>query len=175
MATRIQKNQEKKVISNEEYVIAYNDTQNKKIMRAASKSFRGLSPETKKSCCMNALWLTLIHHRDGFGQKFTTNLYKFVVWECSKELTKHNRIISRECQMLDEDVGLSVSYDDVPVYMQDCIQQLSPKLATVIKQKFFDNMTLAEIGRANGYSKQMANVNLNKGLEKLRLIMKNCV
>jgi RNA polymerase sigma factor (sigma-70 family) len=61
---------------------------NRGIIKAVLKRYSfQLESDDLESIGMYALWKCLRYHVDGY-QKFTTNLYRFVHWECQRELGK---------------------------------------------------------------------------------------
>lgn len=81
----------KRVITNDEFNIAYKNEDNIKIINSFSKKFKNLTFEEITTCGMLAVWKTLQDHDTTKG-KFTNSLYRFMYWECLKQLeeNKHN-------------------------------------------------------------------------------------
>ena len=81
-----------KKISDKEFEEAYKNTDNRNMIRMVCASFSNtLSSDILESCGMLALWKCLRSHDEKYGQKFTSSLYRFVRWECIRELVSHNR------------------------------------------------------------------------------------
>ena len=54
----------------------------------------------------------------------------------------------------------------------DILTGLDPELKEVINQRFYHNMTMVEIGHANGYSRETARRRLKKAIKTCK---KNCI
>ena len=81
-----------KKISDREFEEAYKNPDNRNMIRMVCSSFSNtLSPDILESCGMLALWKCLRSHDEKYGQNFTSSLYRFVRWECIRELVSHNR------------------------------------------------------------------------------------
>jgi len=152
-------------ITDEEFEKALNNKDNIRIIKSVTKKYSGrLSKEIQKSCGLHGLWRCIKNHDDSYGRKFTTSLFMHVEWECKRELSAQKR---KPLVFLGE-------YDDKiespPLNMEaseilDCLTENQKK---IMHQRFFENMTLQEIGENHGYSKEAARQNVNKIIEKLR-------
>lgn len=154
-----------KQVTNEEFEKAYNNQDNKNIIKAATKKYSNrLSQDAQKTCGMHGLWRCIQNHDDKYGRKFTTSLFIHVDWECKRELGLLKR---RPLSFLGE-------YDDdvpSPPASGNCMEildALPEKQKEIMYQRFYENRTLEEIGKKQGYSKEAARQNINKILSKLR-------
>lgn len=79
---------EKKSVSNECYQEAYNNKDNQNIIKSVYKRYsKDLDYETLKSCGLHALWRALqFHNGASYTTAFTSSLWKFTNWECSKKI-----------------------------------------------------------------------------------------
>lgn len=105
-------------------------------------------------------------------QKFSTSLWRFITWECKREISRKNKKRVKTTS-LDNMRGFNIpnkeKSDDVQ-YIKDCISLLPANYQSLIKNYFFDKMTMAEIGNIYGYSKETARTKLKKAFNKLREI-----
>ena len=156
---------ETRTIGDEEFDLAWNDINNVKILnKVCSKYSRIIPKDELDRCKLIALWEALKAYDPEKGQKFTSFLYKRADWECKKQLyaiNKHSKSVEyQEYYGLCNDVELAE--------IKDLLQKLHPRLRTVIKQRFFDNLTMEEIGKKNNYSRETARRYIISALEKLR-------
>jgi RNA polymerase sigma factor (sigma-70 family) len=187
---------ERRVVTNDELVAAEKDSDNRDLLAAESLKYKGLLDEDQReSAARWALYRCLEYHRDDLGNKFTTSLYKFAHWELRRELRKERRrsgfgLVSRlDGDITDlpevltppdvirdqdggcrEDPGERESRERLE-HVHECIALFLPRdVQTVIRSHFFDQRTVEEIGRLNGYSKETARQKLEFGLRRLREI-----
>lgn len=75
-------------INSQEFTEAYRDKNNLNIIKYVTKKFGSqLDYDTLIDCGMIGLWNCMFYH-DETKSKFTTNLYRFVMWECRRALKK---------------------------------------------------------------------------------------
>jgi len=133
------------------------------------------------TCGLFGLWRALQYHQDGRGQKFTTSLYRFVDWECKKELKKKQvKAGGRKVRSLDADDGkktFKIDVEDKSIapaeeakHLRECLRLLPKSESQLVDMYYFREMTLEQIGRQYGYTKEAARQKLNKAVEKLRKI-----
>jgi DNA-directed RNA polymerase specialized sigma24 family protein len=83
------------VVTDEVYEAALADPNNRRIIGAAQRPFRAkLSTHELKSAGLVALWRALLSHKNGFKTKFTSSLFRFVVWECLQAVKEKARLES---------------------------------------------------------------------------------
>ena len=154
-----------KDVSDDQFEKEYSKQDNKNIIKAETKKYSGqLSQDAQKRCGMHALWRCIQNHDDSYGRKFTTSLFIHVDWECKREINSLNKkpiSLLGEC---DDDV---VS-PEPSGQMSEMLECLPEKQKEIIYQRFYENRTLEEIGKKQGYSKEAARQNINKILSKLR-------
>jgi RNA polymerase sigma factor (sigma-70 family) len=128
-----------------------------------------------RACGLNALWRCLEYYRPEFGQKLTTSLYRFVNWECKRELErKFGRAKNppRRVRLVDVPARTDRSFDhetdETLAHVRECLERLPPEQAGLIRQHYFEGLTTAAIGRANGWAKETARVRLREALAALR-------
>ena len=154
-----------KYITNEEFEKAYNNQDNKNIIKAATKKYSSrLSQDAQKTCGMHGLWRCIQNHDDKYGRKFTTSLFLHVDWECKRELGILNR---RPLAFLGEHDG-EIPAPAISGYGLEILDALTDKQREIMHQRFYENRTLEEIGNRQGYSKEAARQNINKIIAKLK-------
>ena len=139
----------------------------KKHIKTVTKKYaKQLSQDSQKSCGLYGLWRCIQNHDEKYGRKFTTSLFIHVDWECKREL---GLLIKKPLFSLGEADGdiqcLSASGD-----FSEILDPLSDKQKEIMHQRFYENRTLEEIGKKQGYSKEAARQNINKIIAKLREI-----
>lgn len=160
----------KQFISNTEFEAAYNNLDNRKIINACISRYIKIMPiEELQECGMVALWKCLKYHEDGHNQKFTTSLWRFIDWECRRELKKKNKdktLVTSDMQEYDVTV---IENPDV-IKLRDCIEHLKPEHQQIIQEYYFDKLTMEEIGDNHKYSKETARQKINKAVRALSKI-----
>jgi len=161
---------QEKEINNDEFLRALNDINNLRIMNKVCSFYQNiLSKDELHRCKLLALWKAMCRFNPSCGKKFTSYLYNSVKWECQKELyhvNKHRKGITYTDSLFEY-------FDRYDTDIIDAIEKLPSKFSKVIKQKFFNSMTMEEIGLENDYSRETARRNVKRGLEKLKEICKS--
>ena len=154
-----------KKVSNEEFELKYKNKDNANIIRAVTKKYsNALSQDERKTCGMYGLWKCIQGHDPKYGRKFTTSLFMHVEWECRRELSKKKRSKISLLGELDEQVPCDKTFSG-GLEIFECLNE---KQASMIYQRFYQNMTLEEIGRLQGFSKEAARQNINKILKHIK-------
>lgn len=156
-------------VTNEEYEKAYNNKDNRKVIDSVtSKYAKKVDKHDLSSAGLMALWRCLSYHDDSFGQKFTTSLWRFTDWECKRILrSQKNRVSCMQLSAIEIDLPEeNVMTDDVK-FMKECVHLLPKDEKEILQLYYYQNLTMEEIGKANGYSKEAARQKINKSLRKL--------
>lgn len=144
---------------------------NQNIIKTVTNKYRAIiSIDDLQRCGLHGLWRALQYHQDGRGQKFTTSLYRFVDWECKKEL---NRITKQRKNVSLETIKIDVPYwgpTEDTEHLRECLKLLPKPESQLVDMYYFRDMTLEEIGRNNRYTKEAARQKLNKAVQKLTKI-----
>jgi len=155
----------KKHVTNAEFETAYKNQDNSNIIKSVTKKYSPvLSEDTQKTCGMHGLWRCIQNHDYKYGRKFTTSLFLHVDWECKRELV---RLKKRPVSFLGE-LDTEIPGPVASVEISDILDALTKKQKEIMHQRFYENRTLEEIGKKQGYSKEAARQNINKILSKLR-------
>ena len=153
------------------YNEAYKNKDNQKIIQSVlSKYRRQLDKDTLKSCGLNALWRCLQSHSDNFKTKFTSSLWRFVNWECKKELQTLARTKYKSTELYDipiEETSFTI-FDELHGL-------LPPEYCKIVKLRFEHGMTLREIGKVFGYTKESARLKLQHALKQIKQVVYNNV
>lgn len=157
---------------------------NRHIITNVLKDYRSqLSEDELKTCGMMALWRCLSYHRAEFGQKLTTSLHRFVRWECDREINrrtgkrkKHRPKVVALPDVSEEAGRQHRGREPMPDMQEDLdhvmyyLEMLPEEQKAVVRQYYVDGLTMSEIGRVNGYSKETARIRVTKSVEALRQI-----
>lgn len=158
-------------ITDEEYEKAYKDENNRNIIKAASASYiKILDPDTLKNCGAAALWRAMAYYRPDKNQKFTSSLWKFVRWECNKELRKTKvqqnsvqlSLLKTDCETEDPGIG---QYE-----IKDLLAVLSKDERSIIEDYYFQKKTMEEIGKERYITKEAARQRIARILKKLKRV-----
>lgn len=158
-----------KKVTNEEYTQAYKNLDNRRIMSFLSNRFRGsLDKDVLKSCVLYGLWRCLQYHDNNQKRKFTTSLYKFVQWECQRELArKQSKKIDIPTEIISDNIPDKEDYK-LPTLLKDCLDYINEQDRQVLIDRYINNMTYEEIGKRYGCTKQSAKFMVTKILNSLQ-------
>ena len=154
-----------KYVTDEEFETAYNNQDNKNIIKAVTKKYsKILSKDDQTSCGMHGLWRCIQNHDDKYGRKFTTSLFIHVEWECRRHLSASKKNKISFLGEMDSEIASSITGNEA----LEILDTLPENQKDIIYQRFYENRTLEEIGKSQGYSKEAARQNINKIICKLR-------
>jgi RNA polymerase sigma factor (sigma-70 family) len=165
----------KKVVSKDEFEVAYKNSDNQNIIKSVLKKYsRTLDYDTLLTCGLNALWRCLANHREEYGTKFTSSLYRFTKWECDREILKFKKNTSIK-QVRVVSLGLpdvldhsSPTTSSAQHSIFDDLESVLPQEhASIVRMKYVEDRTLKEIGEHFGYTKEAARQKLKVALKKL--------
>lgn len=151
-----------RTVSDEQYRNAYDNPNNKRIIRSVCSKFRGVIPEdVLSSCGLFALWMCLENHDHRRKRKFTSSLYTIVTMYCRRELKrKHEIMIPNPSSMTEEE----------KIDLRDAVDNLPEKVRLVVLGRFFENKSVAEMAKEMGYTRQYIKQLLDKGIAELHLV-----
>ena len=145
---------------------AINNEDVKKISLKAASSFTDcLSEEEIKNCIHGAIWSATINFNPEKNSKFTTYLYRGVIYECLK-CKKSNKNSKINCVNINNNLISDnfKSFDKIDI-MDEIKKCAEPEL---IIDRFFYNFTLNEIANKRGISKETVRFKLKKNLDFLK-------
>ena len=161
-------NQKRKVVSNEEFEQALNNTDYKKVIKKVLGHYaNSLTSEELHDCGLHGLWRFLGYHQTNKGKKDTTNLWWFVSNECKRAMRK--RLSAKPAVSIEFDIENPQDNPEVQ-HIRECISLLPKHYQNVLKQYYFEKRTMEEIGKLNDYTKETARQKINKALNQLREI-----
>ena len=119
-----------------------------------------------ESIKMQTLWKCIEKYDPTRGSKFTSYLYQQLSFAFKNKL-KSKRVEFANSEIEKPDEKNRYKYEII-----DILTGLEPELEEVLTQRFYHNMTMVEIGEANGYSRETARRRLKKAIKTCQ---KNCI
>src|SRR5262245_45103905 len=146
--------QQKRDVSNAEFEAALADRDNQNIIKGVTSRYKKqLDADDLYTCGLNALWRALQSHDPAYEQKFTTTLFRFVHWECRRELrSRRGWVASRSRPLADEDdhhghfKQSDATHRENVEIMRQCMDALLPEHRHAVEQYFRREWTVEEIG-----------------------------
>lgn len=155
-----------KYISNDDLMAAIADPKNQQMISKVCKRYsNALAPSVLKSCGEAAVWRCLQSHIDGKGNSFTSSLYKFLHWECLRELgtNKFQYEEIGECNFGE----LGPDPNDALI-VKELLSALPEKNQKIVVARYMEGRTLADIGATHNYSKQGIQNILTRSIDIMR-------
>lgn len=155
-------------VTNETFETALADVNNKRIISEVCSQFRGNVPREELTFRGHiALFNCLRKHDPTNNNKFTTSLYWHTLRQCQNAVrTEEKNALLPSLPINYESWSSNLSIDQLCVH--ECIDMLPSDQKEIIKNYFFDGMTLEEIGEMNGYSHVAAFKRLDKAKDAFR-------
>ncbi len=169
----------KRKINNTTFNEAYENLDNLRIMSSAISSSGTtciLTMEELEGCKLIALWKTLqTWSKEAFPNvKFTTFLFKHVRWQCYFQAHVATKYYKHHKSLVDnnEYVGQKEDIDNYDIEdrlaIDDALENVPDKFLDIIEQRFYKEMTLKEIGKANGYSHETARAHIDNAVSSIK-------
>ena len=141
------------------------DIQN--IMNKVAGRYKGsIDFDDIESIKMQTLWRCIEKYDPSRGSKFTSYLYQQLSFAFK------NKLKAKKFEFAYSDIEKCDDRTKSRYEVIDILTGLDPELKEVITQRFYHNMTMVEIGEANGYSRETARRRLKKAIKTCK---KNCV
>jgi RNA polymerase sigma factor (sigma-70 family) len=135
---------------------AYKNIDYKRIMdKVCSRYSRAVDPDDLTSIRLNTLWECLKKYDPTRGAKFTSYLYQQLTFAIKNSLKKRKREFTNIPieKYKNETENISLVLSDLP-----------DEYSNLLRQKYLGNMTMEEIGKENGYSRETARRKIKKAL-----------
>jgi DNA-directed RNA polymerase specialized sigma subunit len=147
---------------------AKEDINNIKIMNTVTSRFYNQIPrDILKQCKMLGLWKAMKAHDFSQKRKFTTSLYKYVLWECQKEI-RSKMVIKTKKDKLDQYVYMNSFDSTSPKISLGIIKQLPENEMSLVYDRFYLGLTYKEMGQQRNLSKQTTERRLKKVLKDIK-------
>ena len=135
------------------------------IMNAVSNRYnRSIDRDEIDSIKMITLWKCIDKYDASRGAKFTSYLYQQLSFAYKNELKKKKQMLYLDSLQLDFIKSDSVYRDSSGEFM-DVLSGLPKDVSDILKQRYIGNMTMVEIARANGYSRETARRRLKRAVK----------
>jgi RNA polymerase sigma factor (sigma-70 family) len=113
-----------------------------------------------RSIQLGILWRCVSNYDDSKGAKFTTYLHNQLNYAFKSELKKKRP--DHHLGDIHPDVRQKENHS---IEVHDLVSGLPNHISRILMQRFLYNMTMVEIGRANGYSRETARRRLRNAIK----------
>ena len=138
------------------------------IMNTVSNKYsRSIDRDEIDSIKMITLWKCVDKYDPERGAKFTSYLYQQLSFAYKNELKKKKQMLYLDSTKLDFIKSDSVYRDSSRNFM-DILIGLPEDVSGILKQRYLGNMTMVEIAKANGYSRETARRRLQRAVKLCR-------
>tara|TARA_Y100000296_G_C5179860_1_gene263094 strand:- start:19034 stop:19501 length:468 start_codon:yes stop_codon:yes gene_type:complete len=128
----------------------WNNPDIKNIMnKVCIKYRRGIDLDELESIKMVTLWKCIAKYDPSRKTKFTSFLYQHLTFACKNQLKKKK--LEYSCDNIE-----TMDHRNFNTGIGYLVEGMPEKPAKVLQQRYVDNMTMNEIGRENGYSRETA-------------------
>ena len=132
------------------------------IMRKVSWPYEyNIDRDEIDSIKMDILWNCIKKYDSNRGTKFTSYLYQQLSFALRSRVKKKKKEYPSE--FIKDNTPCYKSISDTNCY--DLLEGLPEDVSYIIQQRYFKNMTMNEIGSANGYSRETARRKLIKAVK----------
>ena len=135
------------------------------IMNAVSNKYsKSIDLDEIDSIKMLTLWKCIEKYDPDRGAKFTSYLYQQLSFAFKNELKKKKQMWYRDNAQIDTIISNNDDHDS-HIEFRDTISGLPEDVSTILRQRFLGNMTMVEIAKANGYSRETARRRLKTAIK----------
>jgi RNA polymerase sigma factor (sigma-70 family) len=146
---------------NKQFEEKWNNTDVKNIMNKVSNRYvKNIDMDDLESIKMNTLWKCIEKYDSDKGTKFTSYLYQQLTFALKNQIKKKRKEFNSQRTLEKMDVN-QMMYQEV----YDIITGLEEEDTKILEQRFYHNMTMKEIGRQNGYSRETARRRLKNAVK----------
>ena len=144
---------------NQKFEDLWNDSDVQNIMNKVSNRYsRNIDLDDIESIKMDVLWKCIDKH-DPAKSKFTSYLYQHLSYAMKSKLKKKRA--EYQCDNFEK---IDNNYES-KIDVIDIVTGLDQETVDILEQRFYKNMTMAEIGRVNGYSRETARRRLKSAIK----------
>lgn len=139
----------------------WNDPSVQSVMTKVSNRYkRNVDLDEIDSIKMDTLWTCVDKFDPTKGMKFTSYVYQQLSYAFKNKVKKKNVQFNNveTLEKIDEDFENQVN-------VSEFLFGLDEELIQVIEQRFYKNMTMVEIGKTNGYSRETARRRVQKAIK----------
>ena len=128
--------------------------------KVASKYQNSVDPDDVESIKLQTLWKCQKEYNKDKKTKFTTYLFNQLGYAFKTELKK-----SKKSMNVGEYSGGIIDTDNYYQDAKDMVTGLPEGVSKILEQRYLYNMTMVEIGNANGYSRETARRRLQNAIK----------
>jgi RNA polymerase sigma factor (sigma-70 family) len=131
------------------------------IMRTVEGRYKNsIDVDDLSSVSYETLWRCIDKFDTSRNAKFTSYLYQQLNFAFKNQLKRDSKNKSFATDNIEKCFSETVKMEAM-----DIINSMPDDLGTVLRQRFIDNMTIQEIGNANGYSRETARRRIKKAFK----------
>ncbi len=146
---------------NQKFEDLWNSSDVKNIMNKVCNRYKNnIDVDDIESIKMDVLWKCINKH-DPEKSKFTSYLYQQITYAMKNKIKKKR--VEFNCDVIEK---LDNNYE-YTLNVIDIMTGLDEETSNILNQRFYHNMTMTEIGRKNGYSRETAR-------RRLKAAIKDC-
>jgi RNA polymerase sigma factor (sigma-70 family) len=150
---------------NQQFEEKWNDSNVRNIMNKVSNRYKNnIDLDDIESIQMNTLWRCIEKYDESRGTKFTSYLYQQLSYAFKNKIKKKRQEFN-----VDEFDKMDANYGN-QMEVIDIVHGLDPDTAKILEQRFYNNMTMKEIGKRNGYSRETARRKLKNAIKTCKTI-----
>lgn len=148
---------------NQQFETYWNNQSIQNIMNKLSNRYsRNIDHDVLDSIKMDILWKCIDKYDKSKGTKFTSFLYQQLSYAFKNEIKKKRKEFHTESfDKQDENYDMMINVFDV-------VTGLDKQTEDILKMRFYDNLTMAEIGKINGYSRETARRRLHSAIQRCK-------
>ena len=144
---------------NQKFENLWNNSDVKNIMNKVCNRYKkNIDLDDIESIKMDVLWKCIKKH-DPDKSKFTSYLYQQLSYAMKNKLKRKR--LEFNCDTIEK----SDSNYEEKINIIDIMTGLDTETSKILNQRFYHNMTMAEIGRVNGYSRETARRRLKSAIK----------
>jgi len=153
---------------NKEFEEKWNDSDVKSIMNKVSNKYKNnIDIDDIESIKMNTLWSCIRKFDESKGTKFTSYLFQQLTYAFK------NKVKSKRSEFNFEEIEKQDLHYQDKLDVIDILNSLDEETIHILQQKFYQNMTMKEIGKTNGYSRETARRKFKNAITACRNMYKS--
>lgn len=150
---------------NQQFEEKWNDSNIRNIMNKIANGYkRNIDIDDIESIQMNTLWKCIEKYDKNRGTKFTSYLYQQLSYAFK------NKVKKKRVEFHVEDFDTQDTNYCKRLEVIDVMHGLKADDVNILEQRFYKNMTMKEIGKRNGYSRETARRKLKNAIKTCKNI-----
>lgn len=160
-----------KVISSDDMLTVMSNKDVVNITNFVLNKFNIRDEEVRKDITLIATWKAMVYYNSYGQQDFSTNLYRYLKFECIREIKTQYRDATRPDNVSLSSIDFDATFDEKEYFQRltkENIDSLKEPDRKLIEDYYFVGKTFQEIGDEIGKSKDNARLRLHKITNSLR-------